>query len=222
MGEELREDLARDKADRHSEVEAMLSDFGQRRRVMRAELRRDLAQSRRETRSEVEELQRDLAQSRRETRSEVEELQREAQELVRDLGKARKEMGEELREDLARDKADRRSEVRADLKRAADAWQELARPKLVVELGPAEEEREEQAETVAAPMATEAERENLNWEESLLAAIRAHPEGITLTEVAEGFGVAPVVLGRAVRNLLDQGKIQKSRNSYFPLSEEEG
>ena len=55
-------------------------------------------------------------------------------------------------------------------------------------------------------------------EANLLAAIRKHPMGITLAEVAESLGVVPIVLGRAARSLLEKGKIRKRNKIYFPVA----
>jgi len=186
-GARLREDLARDKADRSSEVKTMLDDAQRARREMGDELREDLARDKADRSSEVK-------------------------TMLDDAQRARREMGDELREDLAQARADRESEVRgllaevrADLKRAADAWQELGPHKKAAEV------------RVEAKVESPEEREE--WEERLLAAIKRHPEGVTLSEVAKDFGVVPVVLGRAVSRLRDQGKIRKRKNSYFPVTE---
>lgn len=54
-----------------------------------------------------------------------------------------------------------------------------------------------------------------------LSVIKAHPEGISLTDVADKLGMATVALGRVSRNLLDEGGIRREGKLYFPLSEGE-
>jgi hypothetical protein len=166
----------------------------------------------------MERLVQDLASSHVERAEKLREIKSEVEGLVKEFGRARKEMGNALRADLARARADLESEgrellsdfpkvravTRADLERAKAAWQ-----------GFASRRKEAEAVKVEARVGVPEEREE-EEEERLLAAINAHPEGITLSEVARGFGVRPAVLGRAARSLVDQGKIRKEGNSYFP------
>jgi hypothetical protein len=53
----------------------------------------------------------------------------------------------------------------------------------------------------------------------LSAEITDKPEGVTLAEIAERLGVAPVVLGRVSRDLLKRSKICKAGTVYFPANE---
>ncbi len=216
---QLRRELAQGVAGRRSEVNAILGDarqaiksFQSQRKEAGSKLRGELAQS----------------QSSRE--SEVGELIKGAQDLVKDIGKSRQETGKNLRKGLAKGRADwesgvkeMRSEfhksqeaVRADIDEARAAWRELTRGK------PAKKARAKMPPKVEAPKAEEevAAEEVPDVEAKLLAAIREHPQGITLTEVAESLGVAPIVLGRASKKLLDEGKIRKEDKAYFPLASE--
>jgi predicted transcriptional regulator of viral defense system len=82
------------------------------------------------------------------------------------------------------------------MKTAATAWHELAGgrtlPKARV--------------TVESP----------DYKTRLLAVVNKHPEGITLRDAADTLGVAPVVLGRVSKALLDKGEIRKEGKLYFP------
>jgi len=55
---------------------------------------------------------------------------------------------------------------------------------------------------------------------TFLEAVMQNAGGIALLELAETVGVAPIVAGRAVRNLLDAGKIRKEDNRYYPALQE--
>jgi hypothetical protein len=58
-------------------------------------------------------------------------------------------------------------------------------------------------------------------ETKMLAAIGEYPAGgMTLADLANTLGVAPVVLGKASRNLLEKGKINKKNKLYFPADGE--
>jgi DNA-binding MarR family transcriptional regulator len=54
-------------------------------------------------------------------------------------------------------------------------------------------------------------------EEKLLAAIKKHRDGIMLSAAAEIVEIAPVVLGRAAKSLVEKGLIRKEQKLYFPV-----
>jgi len=219
-GAQLRKGLAQGKAERSSEVKAILGDA---RQVIKG-----FQSQRKEAGAKLRE---ELAESRSSREFEVGELIKGAQDLVKELGRSRQETGKKLRKELAQSTADRKSEVkkmrhefgraqaevRDDLKEARAAWQGLtttkgARVKVPKVKPPVAEE-----EKVEVPIAEEGIPD---LEAKLLAAISEHPQGITLAEVAESLGVAPIVLGRASRSLLEKGKIRKEEKLYFPVASE--
>jgi len=212
----LRKDLSATAADRRSEVrqtlenaQEMIKGFQASRKGMGSELRKELAES---------------SSARK---SDVGELLKKAQDLIKDFGVSRKKTGSELRKELAQSTTGRKSEVkkmrrefakaqaevRDDLKEAAAAWQGLAKAMPV-----------KGAEVKVPPKAEVpvAKEEMPDLEARLLALITLHPEGITLAEVAEKFGVAPVVLRRASKSLVEKGKIRKGEKAYFPITTGEG
>lgn len=209
-GARLRKELAQSVVERKSEVNGILKDAHQ------------TVGSFRSSRKEMgTELRRGLAESRSTNKSEVEGLLKKTENLVRDLGRSRKETSEELRKDLNQCRTDRESEVkemrsdfrkseaevRTDLKEAAAAWQQLTRTtKAGVKVQPTKEKVEVPKEEIPDP------------EVKLLAAIREHPNGISLVEVAESLRVVPVVLGHASKRLLDEGKIRREDKLYFPVT----
>jgi hypothetical protein len=241
---QLRAELARGRKARTSEVRRMLGDaetlvagFRSSRRGATAEMRKELAQGAAERKSGVAstlanarsqrkeagtKLREELAQGWVERKAEVGELKGAARDLLKDLGAARQESVRELRQNLAKGEADRKTEVkemrsnlrraqaevRVELSEAKMAWQELTRIRT---------RRVEEAAVEAVPSAEEGIPD---LEAKLLAAINEHPEGITLTEVADSLGVVPVVLGRASRKLLDEGKVRKEEKLYFPVEGE--
>jgi uncharacterized phage infection (PIP) family protein YhgE len=218
----LRKDLSRGTAERRSEVRETLEDA--------QKLVKDYRTSRQKLSSKLRE---ELNESRTKAKSDVEELLGNVQSLMEDFQTSRKEVGSKLRSDLAQNRADRESDVqemrdsfrrartdlRADLKEAGAAWQELAstvqtrraRAEVPSEVVVVEEE------TAETPVA---EEESPDLETKLLTAVNEHPEGITLSEVADSFGVALIVLGRASRSLLEKGEIRKEEKIYFPVTSE--
>ncbi len=252
--QQLRRNLARDKAHRKSETKGILREaqnilkgFEASRKETSARLRVDLSQGTTVIRSEVREilgeaqklikgfgasrqtvsskLRKDLSRSRAKSKSEVTKLLGNTQSLVKGLQTSRREAGSKLREDLAQSRANIESDVkqmlgdfgkaqenaRADLKEARAAWQGLASTRQTkkggVEIPP-------KAESPAA------EEKARDLEGEMLAVVNEHHEGITLADVAESLGVAPIVLGRASKSLLDKGEIRKEEKLYFPAGSE--
>ena len=215
MGAQLRRELADDKAKVGAEVKAMRSGFQSSRKEMSTELREGLAQGGAERKQVSAELKKELTQGVAARKSEV-------HVMLNDFQREHNQMGTQLRKELAdydrgikSEVAGMRQETKADLEEARTAWQELTRgvKKDTVKATP-EAVKAEVAE--AAPV----EEETPDLEAKLLAAIREHPEGITLTEVAGSLGVAPVVFGRAARKLVDEGKVRKEDKAYFPAPAE--
>jgi hypothetical protein len=150
----------------------------------------------------------------------------EIKDMLGDFQRSRKQANTELRRELAdydcgikSEVAKIRQETQADLREASATWQGLAETmrakrsgvKAPPKVKPTVEEK------VEVPPA---EEEIPDLEAKLLDAVREHPEGITLAEVAESLGVVPIVLGRASRKLLDGGKIRKEDKDYFPVTTE--
>jgi hypothetical protein len=104
-----------------------------------------------------------------------------------------------------------RENIRADLKEARTAWQGLAGTIQIRQGG------------TEIPLKAEAPAggEITDLETKLLAAVNKHPEGINLAGIANSLGVAPVVLGRISKSLIEKGKICKEEKLYFPASEGE-
>jgi hypothetical protein len=97
-----------------------------------------------------------------------------------------------------------RQETIADLRKARTAWQALP--------------SNGHAKGGGAEILPKWEASPHDVEAKLLAAVNEHPKGITLTEVADNLGIAPIVLGRASKSLLDKKLIRKKHKFYVPAS----
>jgi len=232
---ELKKELTQGVAARKSEVKGMRNGFQSAHKEMSTELRKSLAQGETERKEVSAGLKKELTQGVAARKSEV-------KGMLNGFQSSHKAMSTELRKSLAESQAERkkasaelekelvdyvrgikgevagmRQETRADLREASAAWQELA-----VTMR-AKRARVEVPPKVEIPVPEEevpVEEEIPDLEAKLLAAVRDHPAGITLAEVAESLGVAPIVLGRASRKLLGEGKIRKEDKDYFPASTE--
>ena len=197
------------------EANEMLGSFKASHKKMGAQLRKDLAQEKAKMRGEVRTMRSGFQSSRKEMSTELRKnlAQGEA---------ARKSEAQQLRKELAdydrgikSEVAGMRQETKADLGEARTTWQGLAHTM------EAKRARVKVPPKAKVPIAKEEIAEELpDLEAKLLAAINKHPNGITLTEVADSLGVVPIVLGRAARSLLDKGKVRKEDKLYFPVRAE--
>jgi predicted transcriptional regulator len=212
-GVELRNDLSRATTERQSEVKKTLGEA--------QKLIKGFGASRQKVSNQ---LRKDLGLSRANVKYEVGELRGNAQSLIKDFQTSRREAASQLRGDLSQSKVNRESDVkqmlsdfsrtcgdvRADLKEARDAWRGLAsnmQAKVDVAKNPP---------TTEAPIVKE---EIHDLETKMLAAVGEYPVGgITLAELANILGVAPVVLGRVSKSLMKKGKIRKAEKLYFPAA----
>ena len=205
-GRQLRRDLNRNKAHRKSETTGILREA--------QDILRDFETSRKQASAQLRE---DLSQGTAEVRTKAKEILEDAEKSVKGFHASRKKLSSELRKELSKSRSEAKSEVgellgdfrktqanvRADIKGAQVAWQELANT----------------MKTKRARLgASVPKQEAHDLEAKLLAAVNKHPDGITLTGVAYSLGVAPIVLGRASRSLLDKGKIRKKEKFYFPVA----
>ena len=226
MGTQLRGDLAQDKAKAKSKVKAMRNGFQTEHKEMRSALRKDLAGHTQTIRGETAKMRQETRATHKEMSTELKRSlaqgvatrKADGKGMLGDFQRSRKQASTQLRRALA--DCDRgiksevggmRQETKADLKEARTSWQGMAQAMEAKRAG------------VKVPPKVEvpaAEEKIPDLEAKLLAAVRKHPMGITLAEVAESLGVVPVVLGRASRSLLERGLIRKEEKLYFPVASE--
>jgi len=226
MGTQLRGDLAQDKAKVKSKVKAMRNGFQTEHKEMHSALRKDLAGYSETIRGETAKMRQETRATHKEMSAELEKSltegvatrRSEVKSMRNDFHSSHKQTSAQLRKELAdydqgikSEVAGKRQETKADLKEARAAWQGMAQAMEAKRAG------------VKVPPKVEvpaAEEKIPDLEAKLLAAVRKHPMGITLAEVAESLGVVPVVLGRASRSLLERGLIRKEEKLYFPVASE--
>ena len=128
-------------------------------------------------------------------------------EVAADLRQASRSWREELKKKGA-------SSVAEALPEAAAAVEEVAQPLLAVE----EPAREVPAETPRGEEAVEERQVGRAYAEAerVLSAIQTHPDGIRLVEIGNELGVDWRGLIGVVRSLVDEGKVEKIDNTYYP------
>ena len=204
-GDQLRKELAQgpkllvqNERKRKQQVGKMLDAFQSSREETGAELRKDLAEGKAKMKLEVKTLINGYQSSR----------QTMGAQLKNDLGKDRDERKADV-EGMRNGFRKAQTEVQADLKGASDAWKEM---------GSAIRKK-----TSGGKVSTEVQAEmpveiTPNLKEKLLSIINQHAGGITLSEVAKELGLVTIVLGKAAKVLLEQGKVRREEKIYFPVT----
>jgi len=222
---QLRRDLSRDKAKMGAEVRAMRNSFQTSHKEMSLAVHQNLAEHTQSVRGHVAEMRQEIGASHqdmsRKLRKDLAQgaatCKSEVKGILNDFQKSRQQTGVQLRKELTNydrgiksEVAGMRQETRGDLGEARTAWQGLASAMPAKRSGA---EIPQKAETLAA-------EETIDLEAKMLAAVNEHPEGMTLVGIADSLGVAPVVLGRTVKSLVDKAEIRKEEKLYFPVSAE--
>jgi predicted transcriptional regulator of viral defense system len=57
----------------------------------------------------------------------------------------------------------------------------------------------------------------MDLDEKILQFIKKHPKGVRVGDMEETLGVVRMRLGVIAKKLLEEGKIRKEENMYFPL-----
>ena len=237
---QLKKDLAQGNTSRKKDTQGLIKDFQDSRRKSGEKMRKELAQgskllvqNEKKRKQEVgkmlaafqssrqesgAELRKELSEGKAKTILEVKEALADAKTLINGYQSSRQTMGVELKKDLGKSrdamKADvkgmrdgfrqAQAEVQSELKGAADVWKEM---------GSVMRQKTSGGKAPEIPVETPP-----NLEEKLLSIINQHAEGITLSEVAKELGIVTIVLGKAAKVLLEQGKVRKEEKFYFPVT----
>ena len=138
----------------------------------------------------------------------VDDMVKATKKLMGDIQKRQKEGNAEVADLLDAFKTERE-------KMAAD-WQALtatmAKKRGIIP--------EVEAEVKVRPV-TEAIKEEVSpemkLEKKVLKFIEKHPKGVKVGDMEEPIGVASTSLGKIAKRLLEEGKVSKEENLYFPL-----
>ena len=242
---QLRRELAQSNTDRRKGVmqsrknaQSLIHGFHDSRRESGDQLRKELAQgpkllvqNERKRKQQVGKMLDAFQSSREETGAELRKdlaegkakMKLEVKTLINGYQSSRQTMGVELKSDLGKDRDERKADVegmrhgfrktqagvRTDLKIASDAWREMGSAIRKKTSGG------KAAPGVRAEMPVEI---TPNLQEKLLLIINQHTEGITLSGVAKELGIVTIVLGKAAKVLLEQGKVRREEKIYFPVT----
>jgi hypothetical protein len=169
------------------------------------------------------ELKKELTEGKARMEAEIKETLAGARKMIGGYNSARQAVGTELKSSLKKNRGARqaavktmrndlgktRAAVQSDLKEAADAWKEM---------GSAMSGRNTAVKTKHETQAEMPPEITQNLEEKCLSIINQHPDGITLSDIAKELGVVTIVLGKAAKVLVEQGKVRREDKVYFPAA----
>jgi hypothetical protein len=232
MSVELRAELGKNLAERVEYTRSLLNGFQQRlsdiskgNQKMAQQLRNDLANGEKDRLSEYNRIMKDIHQAIKGIRKEVNDIRKDTSGMIADY-------------------ALDRSQASAEWKKMQDAVAQMRetavispKKEKVVKTEKKKEVKpmiEEVTQVTSSPILTEVETEKeipttfqpeekpknitpMTLEEKVLDYINGHPKGVKISEMEEPLGETRMKLGFIAKVLLDEGKVQKVENIYFPL-----
>jgi gas vesicle protein len=158
---------------------------------------------------------------------EVKEIETYVKKRLKEFDGAHTEMSDALKMSLAKYAGDIASSVKkllgeysSDMKKAANAWQGMSRTLARARKGGAAVPKVE-AKVKVRPVKEAVEEEEappeMGMEERVLEFIERHPEGVRVSDMEDPLSVARTRLGVIAKRLLEEGKVRKEENLYFPL-----
>ena len=214
MSAELRAGLSKNLAERVQYTKVLLNGFQKRlseitreNQKMAQKLRKDLASGESHRMSEYTSIMKGIQVSIKGIRKEVDEIKKGSSdyigELSQDRGIATKEWNK------------MQAEIDS-LKKGKKAGQPKQTAKKI--------EKKEVLPEIAKPLTAKEEvtftsfpEEPKTLEQKVLEYINGHPKGVKISEMEEPLHETRMKLGYVAKVLLDEGKVQKNDNIYFPL-----
>ena len=205
MADELKENLEKGEVDRLKTFNDMMGNIHQDINQIETYVANKLKEFSDAHAGMSEELKKMLAQY-------VDDMVKATKKLMGDIQKRQKERNTEV--------ADLLEAFKTEREKMAANWQALTvkmakkrgiKPKVEAEVKvrPVKEAIEEIEEEEVTP--------EIDLDEKILQFIDKHPEGVRVGDMEETLGVVRMRLGVIAKKLLEEGKIRKEENMYFPL-----
>ncbi len=215
MTAELRAELNQNLTERVEYTRTMLSGFQKRLSEISKEnqkaaqkLRKDLSKGETERISEYNGVMKGIHTAIKVIRKEVKDIHNATATMISDLSTDRGQATAEWKKMQDSIAKFRKSGTISTPKEAKKA----AAPATAKEAAPAMEMPKAE---IPAPAAIEDEPKTLD--KKILEFINSHPKGVKVSEMEETMGETRMKLGYTAKALLDDGKVQKIDNIYFPL-----
>jgi len=205
MADELRENLEKGEEDRIKAFKPMMANIHEEIKAIETYVKNKLKEFDDAHADMSEELKKELA-------TYVDDMVKATKKLMSDIQKRQKERNAEV--------ADLLEAYNAEREKMAANWRALT-AKMAQRRG---FKPEVEAEVKVRPVkeaVEEVEAEEVPPEKSLedrvLEFIKTHPKGVRVGDMEEPLGVARTRLGVIAKRLLEEGKVRKEENLYFPL-----
>jgi len=222
MSDELRAELGKNLAERVDYTKKLLdgfrkrlADIGKENQKMAQKLRNDLANGETDRLQEYNTIMKGIQVSIKGIRTEVKTIAKSTDEMLDDLLQNRVDASEgwkkmqnimaEIRKTgvVTNPKVAVKKAEKKEVKKEAPVKPEKAIPVETV--------RETPVKAVPKPVAP------MTLEEKVLDYIKKHPKGVRISEMEEPLGETRMKLGFIAKGLLDQGKVQKMENIFYPI-----
>jgi uncharacterized protein YoxC len=215
MSAELKAELSQNLAERVEYTRVLLHGFQKR-----------LAEIGKENQRMAQKLQKDLAKGEVERISDYNGVMKEIHAAIKGIQKEVKEV-QKATAGMMNNYANDREGAAAEWNKMQAAIAKI-RKTGVVEPPKAVEKKVVKAEVVAEPLVMEAAVEvepqveakptiPMTLEEKVLDFINKHPNGLRISEMEQPLGETRMKLGFIAKALLEEGKVQKLENVYFPI-----
>jgi flagellar biosynthesis chaperone FliJ len=214
MSAELKAELSQNLAERVEYTRVLLKGFQKR-----------LAEISKENQKMAQKLQKNLAKGEVDRISEYNGVMKEIHAAIKGIQKEVKEV-QKATSGLLNNYANDREGATAEWNKMKAAIAKI-RKTGVVEPPKAVEKKVVKAEVVAEPVmeapAEVAPKEEpkpvvpMTLEEKVLDFINNHPNGLRISEMEQPLGETRMKLGFIAKTLLEEGKVQKLENVYFPI-----
>jgi uncharacterized protein YukE len=201
MADELRENLEKGEADRLKTFNDMMGNIHQDINQIETYVANKLKEFSDAHAGMSEELKKMLAQY-------VDDMVKATNKLMGDIQKRQKERNAEV--------ADLLEAFKTEREKMAANWQALTATMAKKRGIKPKVEAEVKVKTVEEAIEEEVTPE-MDLDEKILQFIDKHPEGVRVGDMEETLGVVRMRLGVIAKKLLEEGKIRKEENMYFPL-----
>ena len=227
MSAELRADLGKNLAERVEYTRTLLNGFQKRlseiskeNQKMAQKLRKDLANGEVERLNDYNGIMKGIHASIKGIRKEVKDIQKFTADMLGDLSQNREQasdMWNKMQDAMAQI---RKTGVVTPLKQVVKKVEKKEAKKEA----PVEAVKEPPVEIVKeTPVKAEPKPVVLmTLEEKILDFINKHPKGVRISEMEEPLGETRMKLGFISKNLLNEGKVLKIENIYYPKTKHEG
>ena len=210
MSAELRADLSKNLAERVEYTRTLLNGFQKR-----------LAEISKENQKMAQKLRKDLNKGELERMSEYNGLMKAIHVAIKGIQKEVKGV-QKYTAGMLDDLLNNRVQAEAEWNKMLDAMAQIRKTGVVAPVKQAAkkvEKKEVKAEIVveAKPKAEPVPVVPMTLEQKVLDYINNHTKGVKISEMEEPLGETRMKLGFTAKALLDEGKVQKIDNIYFPL-----